>query len=129
MPANERSGLKAAFTNFNRQGREAEAELRLLGRTVEDAATLEAGSQLPGSYQHDTVIRAQPTPPPSGLIPRPLVQREAVRQLSFRCPISLAAELRKKAAYNQLEQQQIITEGIRRVLSELPDPPTDWTEY
>ena len=22
-----------------------------------------------------------------------------------------------------------IREGIRRVLSELPDPPTDWTEY
>jgi hypothetical protein len=57
------------------------------------------------------------------------VQREAVRQLSFRCPVSLAGELRKKAAYNQLEQQQIITEGIRRVLAELPDPPVDWTEY
>ena len=124
MPANERSGLKAAFTNFNRQGREAEAELRLLGRTVEDTAPPETTSQLPGSYQQDTT-----TPTPSSLIPRPLVQREAVRQLSFRCPVSLAGELRKKAAYNQLEQQQIITEGIRRVLSELPDPPADWNEY
>jgi hypothetical protein len=124
MPANERSGLKAAFTNFNRQGREAEAELRLLGRTVEDTSASETDAKLPGSYQPDTT-----TPTPSGLTPRPLVQREAVRQLSFRCPVSLAGELRKKAAYNQLEQQQIITEGIRRVLSELPDPPADWTEY
>jgi hypothetical protein len=129
MPANERSGLKAAFTNFNRQGREAEAELKLLGRTVEDPSTAETVAQLPGSYQQDTVIPAPPPPSPSGLIPRPLGQREAVRQLSFRCPVSLAGELRKKAAYNQLEQQQIITEGIRRVLSELPDPPIDWTEY
>jgi hypothetical protein len=122
MPANERSGLKAAFTNFNRQGTEAEAELRLLGRTVEDTSAPDPSAQLPGSYH--------PTPsPPSGLTPRPLAQREAVRQLSFRCPVSLAGELRKKAAYNQLEQQQIITEGIRRVLSELPEPPTDWNEY
>jgi hypothetical protein len=62
-------------------------------------------------------------------MPRPLLQREAVRQLSFRCPVSLAAALRKKAAYNQLEQQQIIIEGIRRVLAELPEPPADWSEY
>ena len=60
MPANERSGLKAAFTNFNRQGREAEAELRLLGRTVEDTLASEITPQLPGSYQQDT---ATPTPP------------------------------------------------------------------
>ena len=56
MPANERSGLKAAFTNFNRQGREAEAELRLLGRTVEDTSVSEIGTKLPGSYQADPPI-------------------------------------------------------------------------
>jgi len=56
------------------------------------------------------------------------LQREAVRQLSFRCPVQLASELRKKAAFNQLEQQQIIVAGIKRVLSELPDPPEGWQE-
>jgi hypothetical protein len=65
---------------------------------------------------------------PAGLTLRPLLQREAVRQLSFRCPVSLASELRKKAAFNQLEQQQIIVEGIKRVLAELPDPPENWQE-
>lgn len=65
---------------------------------------------------------------PAGLTLRPLLQREAVRQLSFRCPVSLAFELRKKAAFNQLEQQQIIVEGIKRVLAELPDPPENWQE-
>ena len=71
MSANERSGLKAAFTNFNRQGREAEAELRLLGRTVEDTSVSEISTQLPGSYQQDTAIpatepakfRVDPSPP------------------------------------------------------------------
>ena len=62
----------------------------------------------------------------SGLTPRPLLQREVVRQLSFRCPVPLASELRRKAAFNQLEQQQIIVEGIKRVMAELPDPPEGW---
>jgi hypothetical protein len=56
------------------------------------------------------------------------MQREATRQLSFRCGISLAAELRRKAAFNQLEQQQIIIEGLKRVLAELPSPPPGWDE-
>jgi hypothetical protein len=55
-----------------------------------------------------------------------LLQREAVRQLSFRCPVSIASELRRKAAFNQLEQQEIIVEGIKRVLRELSDPPPGW---
>lgn len=133
MPANERGGLKAAFTNFKRQEADREAELKLLGRTVETPALeQEAITQLPGSYPRATSAAAATTvgiSQPVGLNPRPLVQKEAVRQLSFRCPVSLAGELRKKAAYNQLEQQQIITEGIRRVLAELPDPPADWREY
>jgi hypothetical protein len=56
------------------------------------------------------------------------MQREATRQLSFRCGISLSAELRRKAAFNQLEQQQIIIEGLKRVLAELPSPPAGWDE-
>ncbi len=123
MPANERGGLKAAFTNFNRPDADKEAELKLLGRTVEPAPAPSPKTEPPQSYQ----IATNPVPP-SGLTPRPLLQREAVRQLSFRCPVSLASELRKKAAFNQLEQQQIIVEGIKRVLAELPDPPTDWQE-
>jgi hypothetical protein len=61
-------------------------------------------------------------------MPRPLLRREAVRQLSFRCPVSIAAELRRKAAFNQLEQQEIIVEGLRRVLAELPTPPETWED-
>ena len=52
---------------------------------------------------------------PGGLVPRPLRHREAVRQLSFRCPVSIATELRRKAGFNQLEQTEIIVEGIKRV--------------
>ena len=121
MPANERGGLRAAFTNFNRPDADKEAELKLLGRTVEPPPAPPPKPEPPQSYQTAT----NPVPP-SGLTPRPLLQREAVRQLSFRCPVSLASELRKKAAFNQLEQQQIIVEGIKRVLAELPDPPVDW---
>jgi len=40
--------------------------------------------------------------------------------------VSTAAELKRKAAFNQLEQQEIIVEGIKRVLLELPDPPPGW---
>lgn len=124
MPANDRGSLRAAFTNFNRPESEKEAELKLLGRTAEAAkAEPPPKPEAPQSYQVAT-----PNPPNSGLTPRPLLQREPVRQLSFRCPVPLASELRKKAAFNQLEQQQIIVEGIKRVLAELPDPPEGWQE-
>ena len=132
MPANERAGLKAAFSNFNRQDTDKEAELKLLGRTVDapaeappPAPTALHPEQLPHSYQPATpVVTSSPASP--GLTPRPLLHREILRQLSFRCPLTLASELRKKAAFNQLEQQQIIVEGIRRVLAELPEPPEGW---
>jgi hypothetical protein len=120
MSANERGGLKAAFTNFNKPEADKEAELKLLGRTVEEQP--QAATPPTSSY---SVATNQP-PVTGGLIPRPLLQREVVRQLSFRCPNSIAAELRRKAAFNQLEQQQIIVEGIKRVLLELPDPPAGW---
>ena len=121
MPANDRGGLKAAFSNFNRRNTDADAEVKLLGRevTTPPASTPE----LPGSYQPPT---DQQPAAPTGLIPKPLLHREPVRQLSFRCGVSLANELKRKAAFNQLEQQEIIAEGIRRVLAELPDPPADW---
>jgi len=125
MPANERGGLKAAFANFNRTEAEKEAELKLLGRTVETAAP--AKEEISPNYQ----VATNPLPGGGvvgGLTPRPLLEREPVRQLSFRCPLRLASELRKKAAFNQLEQQQIIVEGIRRVLAELPDPPEGWQD-
>ena len=118
MPSGERGGLKAAFTNFQKQTDE-EAERKLLGRTIGKETPPEtATTSVPDSYQQST--------PGGGLIPRPLLQREAVRQLSFRCPVSVAAVLRKKAAFNQLEQQEIIVEGLKRVLAELPDPPAGW---
>jgi hypothetical protein len=115
MPPNERGGLKAAFSNFNKLPTDKEAEAKLLGRTIEE-------EKVTGSYQ----VATDQQPSLRGLIPRPLLQREAVRQLSFRCPVSIAGELKRKAAFNQLEQQEIIIEGIKRVLAELPDPPTGW---
>jgi len=126
MPSNERGSLRAAFTNFNRPEAEKEAELKLLGRTVDlDGAETPPKSDSPQSYP----VATSPIPAVSGgLIPRPLLQREPVRQLSFRCPVPLASELRKKAAFNQLEQQQIIVEGIKRVLGELPNPPEGWQD-
>lgn len=122
MPANDRGGLKAAFTNFKKAGADTEAELRLLGRTVEEEQrpATSVGADL------DSYPIATTQPPASGLIPKPLLLREAVRQLSFRCPLSVASELRRKAAFNQLEQQEIIVEGIKRVLLELSDPPSGW---
>jgi len=146
MPANERGSLRAAFSNFNRPEAEKEAELKLLGRQVESTvAEPSPKAETPKSYHvatsqtaTDTAPQADPAPnpappapntaPSSGLTPRPLLQREAVRQLSFRCPVQLASELRRKAAFNQLEQQQIIVEGIKRVLAELPDPPEGWQD-
>ena len=123
MSTDKRGGLKAAFTNFNRPDTEKEAELKLLGRTVEPAVAEQPQKpEVPQSYQ----VATSPAAPASGLTPRPLLHREAVRQLSFRCPVLLASDLRKKAAFNQLEQQQIIVEGIKRVLAELPDPPEGW---
>jgi hypothetical protein len=126
MSTSDRGGLKSAFAGFKKPA-EDEAERRLLGRAaavgggVEEASYQPAVAQLP-VRQPETL----PTTEPSALIPRPLRHREAVRQLSFRCPVSIAAELRRKAGFNQLEQQEIIVEGIKRVLAELEAPPTGW---
>lgn len=126
MPANDRGGLKAAFTNFNKPGADRDAELKLLGRTIEEdhPAAMHPASSIPepSSYQ----VATEQLYAAGGLMPKPLLQREAVRQLSFRCPVSIAAQLRRKAAFNQLEQQEIIIEGIKRVLLDLPDPPPGW---
>jgi hypothetical protein len=135
MPASDRGGLKAAFTNFNKPDSERAAELKLLGRTIEDEASVAPNGNSapvsgpvstsvspPSSYQ----VATPSVTPSSGLTPRPLLQREAVRQLSFRCPVSTAAALRRKAAFNQLEQQEIIVAGLKRVLGDLPDPPPGW---
>jgi hypothetical protein len=122
MPTSDRGGLKAAFSNFGRHNPDSEAERKLLGREVPEEAV--ATSELPGS---PPVTTGQPAST-SRLVPKPLLHREPVRQLSFRCGVSLAHELRRKAAFNQLEQQEIIAEGIRRVLMELPDPPADWQD-
>jgi hypothetical protein len=120
MPASDRGGLKAAFTNFNKPDADKDAELRLLGRTIDKERPTPSA---PDSYQ---VATPKNEASAGGLTPRPLLKREAVRQLSFRCPVSTAAELRRKAAFNQLEQQEIIIEGIKRVLIDLPDPPPGW---
>ena len=124
MPGSDRGGLKTAFLNFKKPEADRVAELKLLGRVVDE-------EQEPVTQNHLTIaaspqVATSQLPITSGLQPRPLLQREAVRQLSFRCPHSLATDLRRKAAYNQLEQQQVIIEGLKRVLAELPDPPPEW---
>lgn len=120
MPTNERGGLRAAFTNLNKPDGDKEAELKLLGRVIKD----EQEQQAIASKDNYQIATSQPKI--SGLTPKPLFHREAVRQLSFRCPVSIAGELKQKAAFNQLEQQEIIVEGIKRVLLELPEPPSGW---
>jgi hypothetical protein len=129
MSAAERGGLKAAFANFKKSDAERDAELKLLGRTVEledtNAPAVEQ-SAAGAAVATAPVAASNNTSTSSGLMPRPLLQREAVRQLSFRCPVSIAAELKRKAAFNQLEQQEIIVEGLKRVLLELIDPPEGW---
>jgi hypothetical protein len=129
MSANDRGGLKAAFAKFNKPEADKEAELKLLGRTVEEPTPSVSAPTLapPVTKPADSYpIATTRLPAETGLTPRPLLQREAVRQLSFRCPVSIAAGLRRKAAFNQLEQQEIIVEGIKRVLQDLPDPPPGW---
>jgi hypothetical protein len=122
MSASERGGLKAAFTNFKKTD-DNDAELKLLGRTIERQDQIGPGdTSRADSYQ----VATSPLPFVGELLPKPLMKREAVRQLSFRCPISLATELRRKGIFNQLEQQEIIIEGIKRVLAALPDPPAGW---
>ena len=124
MPGNDRGGLKTAFLNFKKPEVDRAAELKLLGRVVDEEH--EPASHEPMAIPDSAQVATLQLSSVNGLQPRPLLQREAVRQLSFRCPHSLATELRRKAAYNQLEQQQVIMEGIKRVLAELPDPPPDW---
>ena len=136
MPSNDRAGLKQAFAHLRKPDEDEEAERKLLGRTIEHAQTEATGPKeepvaVDNSYQVATSEVSQLRQPdlsgvPSGLIPRPLLQREPERQLSFRCPVSLAAELQRKARFNQLEQQQILKEGLKRVLAELSDPPEGW---
>jgi hypothetical protein len=124
MSSDERGGLKAAFSNFRKSDTDRDAELKLLGRHVEQEMSTSSvppppAAEISGSYPVATT-------PPTGLILRPLLEREPVRQLSFRCPFSIAVQLKRKAAFNQLEQQEIILEGIKRVLSDIPDPPPGW---
>ena len=136
MPSNDRAGLKQAFAHLRKPDEDEEAERKLLGRTIERARTEASGSKeeqvdVEHSYQIATSKSPELRPSdlldiPSGFTPRPLLQREPERQISFRCPVSLAAELQRKARFNQLEQQQILKEGLKRVLAELSDPPEGW---
>ncbi len=127
MSASDRGGLKSAFAGFKKSA-DDEAELKLLGRAVAPEGGVGEGQSYPLATIQLPKGRAEPTAAvePGGLLPRPLRHREAVRQLSFRCPVTTAAELRRKAGYNQLEQQEIIVEGIKRVLAELEAPPAGW---
>lgn len=131
MPSNDKAGLKRAFAAFRKPDEDEAAERKLLGRTIKSPA-IEAPlhtdnqSLMTDSYQVATSQPAASQAPVTGLVPRPMLQREPEKQLSFRCPVSLAAELHRKARFNQLEQQQILKEGLRRVLAELADPPDGW---
>ena len=129
MPSNDKAGLKQAFAHLRRPEEDEAAELKLLGRTV--GATQQDPAP-PGESYHVATSKIEDSrrqvgaEAPTGLTPRPLLQREPERQISFRCPVSLAAELQRKARFNQLEQQEILKEGLKRVLSGLSDPPEGW---
>ena len=130
MPSNDKAGLMHAFSRFRKPEDNEEDERKLLGRLSEDSASEVFASStaiedVSGSYQVASERKGL-IEPGSGLVPRPLLQREPERQLSFRCPVSLANELQRKARFNQLEQRQIIQEGLKRVLAELSDPPEGW---
>lgn len=140
MSKNQRGGLRSAFSHFSKPA-EIDAERKLLGRDAETPPqttqkTEDSGKESQGREvvamthtlattpvvdSYATAINELPR-----LMPRPVLAREPVRQLSFRCPQSAAFELRRKAAFNQLEQQEILLEGLRRVLAELADPPPGW---
>lgn len=133
MPSNDKAGLKQAFAAFRKPDEDEAAERKLLGRTietqpVEPASATDNQLLTATSYQVATsqMAAAAAPVPVTGLTPRPMLQREPEKQLSFRCPVSLASELQRKARFNQLEQQQILKEGLRRVLAELADPPEGW---
>lgn len=134
MPSNDKAGLKRAFAAFRKPDEDEVAERKLLGRPIEtqsaEVATFTENQSLTtASYQVATsqlAATAAAVPVIAGLTPRPMLQRGPEKQLSFRCPVSLASELQRKARYNQLEQQQILKEGLRRVLAELADPPEGW---
>jgi hypothetical protein len=135
MRSNDKAGLKQAFAHMRKPDEDQEAERKLLGRIIEPAQAEANGPpedrmSAGGSYQVATSKAPEryqdQSSALSGLTPRPLLQREPERQLSFRCPLSLVAELQRKARFNQLEQQQILKEGLKRVLAELSDPPEGW---
>lgn len=130
MPSNDKASLKHAFAHLRKPEEDDTAERKLLGRTIEvpisDPASAIYQPLTDGSYHVATTQVATSAAHATGLIPRPLLQREPEKQLSFRCSVSLAAELQRKARFNQLEQQQILKEGLRRVLAELEDPPEGW---
>lgn len=131
MPSNDKASLKQAFAHFRKPEEDEAAERKLLGRTIdsppaEPVTSKEYQPVATASYQVATGQAVATATQPAGLTPRPMLQREPEKQLSFRCPVSLAAELQRKARFNQLEQQQILKEGLRRVLAELADPPEGW---
>ena len=143
MPTERSDRVKAAFSSY-RRAEDAEAERKLLGRPVEepessqlsgnqDAQPAMIGLQLTQQSttgQHSSKLPATSALPviTTGLQPRPRSEPEPTTQMSFRIPRSLARLFRRKAKYNQLEQQEIMTEILRRALLELPDPPADWVE-
>jgi hypothetical protein len=145
MPTERSERLKSAFSSYRRP-EDADAERKLLGRTVDEdeAANVNVASPQDAttSISHEAIPRQpaaalssqylSPTyqlpTTPSGLHPRPKTVIEPTTQMSFRVPLSLARLFRRKAKYNQLEQQEIIAEVLKRAVAELPDPPPDWND-
>ena len=136
MPA---ENVKQTFTSYKR-AEDVKAEKQLLGRVVDDPEPTGVDATLyisnkgePNNDRSPTQgtgsSRLPPTfPPMLGLNPRPKATVEPTTQMSFRIPLSLARQFRRKARYNQLEQQEIIAEVLRLALAGLPDPPVDWNE-
>jgi hypothetical protein len=143
--------LKNAFSSYRRVD-EAEAERRLLGRSVDEdnQTSLSSPSTADAVTSTSTPPKEQPAsantsvgtiatsqlpatyqvePSFSNLIPRPVKgPPEPTTQVSFRLPNSLASRFRRIAKYNQLEQQAIIREALEMILPTLPQPPEGWMD-
>ena len=138
--SNERGSLRNSLTSaFRPQVSDEYAERTLLdGRTI-------TGSESPAEVVPNpiperpelaslpSIARTTPTSSlqlasnlltsESRLRPRSSLNQEPNRMISFRCPIGMAEELARKAKYSNLTIQDVLAEGLRLVLPQIPEPP------
>jgi hypothetical protein len=88
--------------------------------TPERATTLQTPSLQPVSNLWTSESRLRPKSP---------LNQEPNKMVSFRCPMAMADELSRKAKYSNLSLQDVLAEGLRLVLAQLPEPPAGSRAY